>query len=62
MKFKSKMPPALAVKAQAAIFFVVAGIAISADAQTTTPAVALVPVAQGLITLGRWPFCRRGSF
>ena len=48
MKFKSKMPPALAVKAQAAIFLVVAGVSVRADAQNTTPAVALVPVAQGL--------------
>lgn len=62
MKFKSKMPPTLAVKAQAAIFFVVAGVAVSADAQNTTPAVALVPVAQGLDHPWAVAFLPQGQF
>lgn len=62
MKFKSKMPPALAVKAQAAIFLVVAGVSVSADAQNTTPAVALVPVAQGLDHPWAVAFLPQGQF
>ena len=62
MKFKSKMPPALAVKAQAAIFLVVAGVSISADAQNTTLAVALVPVAQGLDHPWAVDFLQQGQF
>ena len=62
MKFKSKMPPALAVKAQAAIFLVVAGVSISADAQNTTLAVALVPVAQGLDHPWAVAFLPQGQF
>ncbi len=62
MKFKSKMPPALAVKAQAAIFLVVAGVSISADAQNTTPALALVPVAQGLDHPWAVAFLPQGQF
>ena len=62
MKFKSKMPPALAVKAQAAIFLVVAGVSVSADAQNTTPAVALVPVAQGLDHPWAVDFLPQGQF
>ena len=62
MKFKSKMPPALAVKAQAAIFLVVAGVSVRADAQNTTPAVALVPVAQGLDHPWAVAFLPQGQF
>lgn len=62
MKFKSKMPPELAVKAQAAIFLVVAGVSASADAQNTTPAVALVPVAQGLDHPWAVAFLPQGQF
>lgn len=62
MKFKSKMPPAHAVKAQAAIFLVVAGVSVSADAQNTTPAVALVPVAQGLDHPWAVAFLPQGQF
>lgn len=62
MKFKSKMPPALAVKAQAAIFLVVAGVAVRADAQNTTPAVAVVPVAQGLDHPWAVAFLPQGQF
>ncbi|WP_238385523.1 PQQ-dependent sugar dehydrogenase, partial [Acidovorax sp. SD340] len=62
MKFKSKMPPALAVKAQAAIFLVVAGVSGGADAQNTTPAVALVPVAQGLDHPWAVAFLPQGQF
>ena len=62
MKFKSKMPSALAVKAQAAIFLVVAGVSVSADAQNTTPAVALVPVAQGLDHPWAVAFLPQGQF
>lgn len=64
MKFKSKMPPALAVKAQAAIFLVVAGVAASAGAQNTAPAVAvaLVPVAQGLDHPWAVAFLPQGQF
>lgn len=62
MKFKSKMPPALAVKAQAAIFLVVAGVSVSAAPQNTTPAVALVPVAQGLDHPWALSFLPQGQF
>lgn len=62
MKFKSKMPPALAVKAQAAIFLVVAGVSVSADAQNSTPAMALVPVAQGLDHPWAVAFLPQGQF
>ena len=62
MKFKSKMPPALALKAQAAIFLIVAGVSVSADAQNTTPAVALVPVAQGLDHPWALAFLPQGQF
>ncbi len=62
MKFKSKMPSALAVKAQAAIFLVVAGVAVRADAQNTTPAVAVVPVAQGLDHPWAVAFLPQGQF
>ena len=66
MKFKQKTPPALTGKARIAIVLVVSGASIatatSTAAQTASPAVALVAVAQGLKNPWAVAFLPQGQF
>ena len=62
MSYMKKMPPALAAKAQAAIFLIVAAWSSAGSAQPAPPAVTLATVAKGLENPWAVAFLPQGQF